>query len=165
MTNDTQTSPTPDATAELRATAPLGMVLHVADIAESSRFYATLGFVQTGAFPRADGRLTVAFLAYGTSMMLLGRRDELHYENGHRAQLIRRGPLGLGAVLTLRVPDIDPIYRAVRAAGLEVVLEPVDEFYGDRVFMFLDPDGYEWKISQTLAAVDRSDVAAIIAAS
>jgi uncharacterized glyoxalase superfamily protein PhnB len=53
----------------------------------------------------------------------------------------------------------------VRAADLEILLEPVDEFYGDRVFMFLDAHGYEWKSSQTIAQVREQDVAEIIARS
>jgi uncharacterized glyoxalase superfamily protein PhnB len=41
----------------------------------------------------------------------------------------------------------------------------VDEFYGDRVFMFLDPFGYEWKISQPIAKVSADEVADTIARS
>jgi hypothetical protein len=96
--------------------------------------------VETGAFPRADGRLAVAFLSHGASTLLLGNRDELYYENAERAQLIRRGPPGVGAVVTLLVPKLDAVYEAVRSAQLQILLEPVVEFYGDRVFMFLDPD-------------------------
>jgi uncharacterized glyoxalase superfamily protein PhnB len=44
-------------------------------------------------------------------------------------------------------------------------LEPIDEFYGDRVFMFLDPDGYEWKVSQTIKQVSLEEVAAVVARS
>ncbi len=40
----------------------------------------------------------------------------------------------------------------------------MNEFYGDRVVMFLDPNGYEWKISQTIAEVSKADVGEIIAA-
>ena len=150
---------------DARSLAPVGMVLHVSDLQAASRFYQSIGFVQTAAYPRADGELAIVFLAYGPCLLLLGRRDELHYENPARAKKIRRGPHGLGAVFTLLVPDLAQVYEAVRAAGLEILLEPVDEFYGDRVFMFLDPDGYEWKISQTVAQVDTNEVAAIIGAS
>jgi uncharacterized glyoxalase superfamily protein PhnB len=65
--------------------------------------------------------------------------------------------------LTLLVPDLQKVYKAVKKAKLEILLEPVDEFYGDRVFMFLDPDGYEWKISQTIREVDPEEVAEIVA--
>ena len=77
--------------------------------------------------------------------------------------MIRKGPRGLGVTLTLLVPDLEKVYKAVEKAALEILLEPVDEFYGDRVFMFLDPDGYEWKISQVIRQVDPEDVAEIVA--
>jgi PhnB protein len=145
--------------------AALGLVLHVADIPAASAFYRRLGFVETGSYPGADGRTVVAFLAHGTSVLLLGNRSELHYENAGRAALYREGPVGLGAVVTLRVPDLEAVHRAVKEAGVRIMMEPADEFYGDRVFMFLDPDGYEWKISQTIAAVDPEEIRKVVAAS
>jgi uncharacterized glyoxalase superfamily protein PhnB len=145
------------------ALAPLGAVMGVKDIAQASRFYQkTLGFQQQLALPRADGQLTLAVLKHGTSTLLLGRLDELHYEHNIRARAIRKGPHGLGITLTLLVPDVQKVYKAARRARVRILLEPVDEFYGDRVFMFLDPDGYEWKISQTIKEVHTDDIAEIV---
>jgi uncharacterized glyoxalase superfamily protein PhnB len=153
----------PTSDADSRPLAPVGAVLGVKDIEQASRFYQTLGFQQQFALPGADGQLTLAVLNHGSSTLLLGRLDELHYENEARAKKIRKGPHGLGVTLTLLVPDLETAYRAVREAGLEILLEPVEEFYGDRVFMFLDPDGYEWKISQTVNQVSLEEVARIVA--
>ena len=143
----------------------MGLVLHVADIPAASAFYRRLGFVETGSYPGADGRTVVAFLAHGTSVLLLGNRAELHYENAERAALYREGPVGLGAVITLRVEELAAVYATVKEAGAQILMEPADEFYGDRVFMFLDPDGYEWKISQAVAAVDPDEIRKVVAAS
>lgn len=136
-----------------------GAVLSVRDIAKSSRFYQkVLGYEQRFMLPRAKGGLTLAVLGSGTHTLLLGRMDELHYEHAVRARKIRRGPHGLGITLTLVVRDVDKVYRAARKAQAEVLLKPTDEFYGDRVCMFLDPDGYEWKVSQTLRQVSADEV-------
>jgi uncharacterized glyoxalase superfamily protein PhnB len=151
--------------AGLPPLAPMGAVLGVKDIERSSRFYQTMGFQQQFALPRSDGQLTIAVLNHGSSTLLLGRLDELHYENKARARRIRRGPHGLGVTMTLLVSDLQTVYQAVKEAGLEILLEPVDEFYGDRVFMFLDPDGFEWKISQTIKLVSQEEVARIVAQS
>src|SRR5262249_23854259 len=86
--------------------APMGAVLGVKDIERASRFYQALGFQQQFALPRADGQLTLAVLSYGSSTLLLGRLDELHYEHEARAKRIRRGPHGLGVTLTLLVSDL-----------------------------------------------------------
>jgi len=149
--------------AGLPPLAPMGAVLGVKDIEQASRFYQTLGFQQQFALPGADGQLTIAVLNFGSSTLLLGRLDELHYEHKVRARKIRKGPHGLGVTLTLLVPDLQKVYTAVQKVGLEILLEPVDEFYGDRVFMFLDPAGYEWKISQTIKQVSLEEVAKVVA--
>jgi uncharacterized glyoxalase superfamily protein PhnB len=151
--------------AGLPAMAPMGAVLGVKDIEQASRFYQMLGFQQQFALPRADGQLTIAVLNYRSCTLLLGRLDELHYEHKVRARRIRKGPHGLGVTLTLLVPDLQTVYQVVKQAGLEILLEPVEEFYGDRVFMFLDRDGYEWKISQTIKQVSHEEAAKIVARS
>jgi uncharacterized glyoxalase superfamily protein PhnB len=154
----------PGENLETQSLAHLGAVLGVKDIEQASQFYQkTLGFQQMFALPGADRQLTIAVLKYKTSTLLLGRLDELHYEHKARAKKIRKGPHGLGITLTLLVPDLQKIYQAAKKAGVEILLEPVDEFYGDRVFMFLDPDGYEWKISQTIKQVSLDEVAEIVA--
>jgi uncharacterized glyoxalase superfamily protein PhnB len=59
---------------------------------------------------------------------------------------------GTGVTLLLQVDNLAEIYEMVRRRKLEVLAELVDEFYGDRVFFFLDPFGYECKVSQIAAA-------------
>jgi uncharacterized glyoxalase superfamily protein PhnB len=151
------------ASSEIPSFAPLGAVLGVKDIEQASRFYQrTLGFQQQFTLTRSDGQLTLAVLYCGSSALLLGRLDELHYEHKDRARKIRKGPHGLGITLTLLVTDLEKVYKEVTKAGVEVLLEPMEEFYGDRVFMFVDPDGYEWKISQTIKEVSLDEVAEIV---
>jgi uncharacterized glyoxalase superfamily protein PhnB len=146
----------------LQQQANLALVLAVPEVERASLFYQKLGFREAAAFPRADGRVTVAFLRHGSSMMLLGRLDEQHYENETRARAITKGPRGLGATVLLNVTNLAEIHEAMKAEGVEILLDPVDEFYGDRVFFFLDPYGYEWKISQTIREVSQAEVAETI---
>ena len=61
-------------------------------------------------------------------------------------------------VIALTVPDLNNVYKAVKKHDLTILLEPVDEYYGDRVFMFLDEDGYEWKISQVIRQVSLNEI-------
>lgn len=49
--------------------------------------------------------------------------------------------LPAGMVLTLVVPDVDAVYRQAQALGLAIVQEPKNEFYGQRRFLTLDPNG------------------------
>ena len=57
----------------------------------------------------------------------------------------------MGITMILQVDNLASVYDFVRREQLEVLAEPCDEYYGDRVFFFLDPFGYEWKISQPIS--------------
>ena len=86
--------------------------------------------------------------------MFLGRLDVSHYQTHRRAETIRDSrPIGrgVGVTLILQVENLAGVYSLVRRENLEVLAEPVNEYYADRVFFFLDPFGYEWKISQPIA--------------
>jgi uncharacterized glyoxalase superfamily protein PhnB len=137
--------------------------LAVDDIEQASDFYEELGFGQEMTISGPDGRLAFAFLVSGSAALLLGPLGEPHYVNEPRAEKLRKGSRGLGVTLILHVPTLQKVYDAVREARLEILLEPVDEFYGERVFMFLDPHGYEWKISQTIESVSREEVSERVA--
>ncbi|MGC2191553.1 MAG: VOC family protein [Candidatus Dormiibacterota bacterium] len=89
---------------------------------------------------------------------MLGPLDVFHYESDQRQRQIQRGERGLGAALMVAVDNVDAVAELIRADQVEILLEPVDEFYGERVFFFVDPYGYEWKLSQTVERVDRKEV-------
>jgi uncharacterized glyoxalase superfamily protein PhnB len=44
-----------------------------------------------------------------------------------------------------------------RSAGAVIVMEPADQFYGDRTYMAKDPEGHVWSFAQTLRYVTRED--------
>ena len=66
--------------------ATMGTVLGAKDIDQAIKFYQTLDFRLDTALPGSDGQLTVAFLTFGASMLLLGGLDELHYEHKVRQE-------------------------------------------------------------------------------
>jgi predicted enzyme related to lactoylglutathione lyase len=55
---------------------------------------------------------------------------------------------GLLRGVHLRTDDCDATFEAIRAAGGEVLQEPMDQFYGVRDCAFRDPSGNELRISQ-----------------
>ena len=63
------------------------------------------------------------------------------------------GPRGLGVAIGLGVDDLDAAYSWCRAWPCEITAEPRDEPYGDRVFEFIDPEGYLWEVSQRVVDV------------
>lgn len=136
----------------------LTVVLAVPDVREAVAFYQKLGFHETFAVPGPDGQVVHSELASGTSTLMLGPLDLFHYQGNRRTRDIQSGPRGLGATLMLPVEGVDAIAETLRNYGLQILLEPVDEYYGQRVFCFIDPFGYEWKLTQTIELVDRAEV-------
>jgi uncharacterized glyoxalase superfamily protein PhnB len=69
-----------------------------------------------------------------------------------------RSPDSVGGTNTQRVhvrleKGIDEHCARARAAGAKVAMEPADQFYGDRTYSAMDPEGHHWTFSQTVKAV------------
>src|SRR5262249_16168465 len=130
-------------------------VLAVEDIQTAIVFYRHLGFREVFTIPDPSGKLAHAHHRKGDSVLFLGRLDVSHYGGHRRAETIagsRSIDRGIGITLILQVDNLASVYEFARREKLEVLAEPLDEYYGDRVFFFLDPFGYEWKISQPIPA-------------
>jgi uncharacterized glyoxalase superfamily protein PhnB len=130
-------------------------VLAVEDIQKAIAFYSHLGFSEVFSIPDRNAKSVHAHLRKGDSALFLGRTDVSHYQAHRRAETIKGSGLidrGIGITMILQVDDLASVYEFVCREKLEVLAEPVDEYYGDRVFFFLDPFGYEWKISQPIPA-------------
>ncbi|MDQ1679565.1 MAG: hypothetical protein QOI42_424 [Frankiaceae bacterium] len=63
--------------------------------------------------------------------------------------LVAKGAYGSLIFLT---DDVDALFERMRAAGAEVVQEPIDQPYGVRDCGFRDPSGNHLRFSQTLSA-------------
>lgn len=138
---------------ENRNVPPLIPVLAVEDITAAVAFYQQLGFSELFSIPDQTGRLAHAHLYKGESVLFLGRLNVSHYAGSERAETIRQSRAnqrGIGITLLLQVDNLAEIYEFVLRQQLPILAEPMDEFYGDRVFFFIDPFGYEWKISQPI---------------
>ena len=53
--------------------------------------------------------------------------------------------------------DVDEHCAHARAAGGEVVMEPADQFYGDRTYRVLDCEGHCWVFCQAVREVTRAE--------
>lgn len=77
-----------------------------------------------------DGTVLHAEVQIGDSRIMLGQaRDEWP---------------PMPSMLYLYVPDYDAAYAKAIAAGAGKVMEPMDQFYGDRGVGVLDPFGNQW---------------------
>ncbi|QGZ63691.1 VOC family protein [Paraburkholderia acidisoli] len=52
---------------------------------------------------------------------------------------------------------LDAHCERARAAGAKIVREPEDQFYGDRVYAAVDPEGHVWSFGETVRQVTREE--------
>jgi len=96
------------------------------------------GFEERFRLPMPDGRVGHAELGLGGDVLMLATA---YPEMGLAS------PLDLPAVpcqVHCYVDDVDAHHARARAAGATVLGEPEDQFYGDRVYRALDPEGHRW---------------------
>jgi catechol 2,3-dioxygenase-like lactoylglutathione lyase family enzyme len=100
-------------------------ILTVSDLPATRRFYEGLGFSQTYQFP-SEGEPGYVSMSRGASSIGLGTGDD---------------PDGERFAYWVYVEDVDATVEAMRAAGTEVVAEPEDQPWGERVARVRAPDG------------------------
>jgi uncharacterized glyoxalase superfamily protein PhnB len=130
-------------------------VLMVDDIRDAIAFYLLLGFSEDKQYTFADenGSLVHAHLHKDGSVLFLGLPDRSYNKVSERAKRVETSTVverGLGLTMIIQTQNLDEIYGMVKKRGLPILYEPANEWYGDKVFLFIDPFGYEWKVSQAL---------------
>jgi len=94
---------------------------------------------------RPDGSVMHAEARIGDSVVMMGEASERH-------------PPRPG-ILYLYVPDTDALYRRAMAAGAVSIMEPADQFYGDRNAGVEDPCGNQWWIGTRVEDLTSEEVA------
>lgn len=74
-----------------------------------------------------------------------------------------RSPVSLGGKNTQRVHvridhGIDEHCARARKAGAIIVMEPADQFYGDRTYIAADPEGHHWSFWQPVRQVSNEEM-------
>ncbi len=127
-------------------------ILACADVESSSRFYVeNLEFTEAFRMPGDSGPGFVMVTMTPTAFIGLS-----HQPNEGSGK-------GKGIVAMVYVPDdcdIDAYYERVRSRGTTITREIVDEFWGDRVFMVADPDGFAIQLCKTIKSVSADDMMA-----
>ena len=113
--------------------------LHYQDVAGALDFLAkAFGFTVHLSMPGSDGAIVHAEVVLGRAIVMLGPESP---ETGARS------PKQLGGVtqsLYVYVDDVDAHHRQAKAAGVSITKEPVDMFWGDRVYSARDCEGHHW---------------------
>jgi lactoylglutathione lyase len=108
-------------------------VIYVADVAKSVAFWERFGFEAWYQVPEGDNPGYVSL-----------RRGEHHVAVTSRDWPAEQGiTLGSPAVFEMfvYVENVDSVVEQLRADGIEIVQEPADMPWGERVAAIRDPDG------------------------
>lgn len=117
------------------------------DVGREAQFLeAAFGFMRT--FESADpaGGLAHAQLSHRTGKVMLGKVGP-----GLRPVKSARDVSALHGGVYVYVENVDDHCARARAAGAEVLLEPADMHWGDRMYCALDCEGQFWMFARTLA--------------
>ena len=115
------------------------------------------GFETTMVVENPDGSIGHSEMRFGRNgLVMVGREwDEFH-----------RSPASIGGVNTQSLhihlddgEDLDSHYRRAIDAGARRLREPADQFYGDRAYMVLDPEGHQWSVSRTIKEMTLEEMA------
>lgn len=129
--------------------SPMTIGLRVTNVQQALDFYTGMGFQATMVVPNKDGTPQFCHLRYGASSLVFDAVDSaLPFPDSPRERAMKAGPRGLGVLLGLDVPDIAPLYQYFKDTGCEVTCEPTEAFWCDRLFIALDPFGYQWEFRQ-----------------
>jgi uncharacterized glyoxalase superfamily protein PhnB len=116
---------------------------------------AAFGFEVTGLVTDAEGNLAHSEISFEGGALNVGGEWQGPIVGPARM----RSPQTVEGVNTqfIRVTlakDLDGHCARARAAGAVITAEPEDQFYGDRTYRALDPEGHVWTFNMEVAAYD-----------
>lgn len=117
------------------------------------------GFEQGLLLEMPDGNIGHCELQMGGETLMLA---------GEFAEGGLSSPKSLGGVhasVVVYVDDLDAHCERARAAGAQIVQEPADQFYGDRTYRALDPEGVGWDFHQHVRDVTPEEMMAAMSES
>ncbi|HZS00101.1 MAG TPA: VOC family protein [Chloroflexota bacterium] len=106
--------------------------LAVSDTRQTLEWFERLGFRAAFTMAMPDGTIGHAHVV----------RNGVHVMFGPSCADSRPGSTGMQLYINLRGEHVDDLYERARQEGLTITMTPTDQFWGDRIFNVVHPDGY-----------------------
>lgn len=127
--------------------------LHVHDARAALDFYREVfGAEETLRLEDPTGRIGHAEMKLGGTTLMLA--DEFP-EHGITSPA---SVGGTSCTIHLHVDDADAVISRAVGAGAELVMEPVDHFYGERSGVIRDPFGHRWTVGHHIEEVSTAEM-------
>ena len=134
-----------------------GFIPHLtcADAAKAIEFYkAAFGAVEVSRMPGPDGRLMHAQIAID------GYPIMLHDEMPEWGMLGPKARGGTSVAMHRFVLDVDAAFAKAVAAGATAKMPVMDQFWGDRYGVVVDPFGHAWSLATHVKDMTPQEMAA-----
>jgi PhnB protein len=106
---------------------------------------AAFGATELHRFEAQDGHIMHAQIQIGDSRLMIGEAME--------------GYPATSTTLYIYVPDADATYKSALDAGGQSVMEPANQFWGDRAACIGDSSGNKWWIATHVEDVEPEELA------
>lgn len=111
------------------------------------------GFDVSGVFTDSQGNIVHAEMSHGDGVVMIGSEFADW----------TKSPASIGGVTTQRIhvrldAGIDEHCERARKAGAKIIMEPADQFYGDRTYAAEDFEGHRWTFAQPVRDVSYEDM-------
>jgi PhnB protein len=113
---------------------------------------SAFGFVERMRVPGPDGKTAHAEMRLADGVIMMGCPGP-EYQNPKRLGHVTQN-------LYVYVDDVDAHFERARKAGTKTLEEPKDQFYGDRRYGAVDPEGHNWYFAQHVRDVPPQDMKA-----
>jgi uncharacterized glyoxalase superfamily protein PhnB len=106
------------------------------------------GFETIMSVPGEHGTIEHAEMKLGGGVIMLGseKADRPDWRSPRRLS-------GMNQCIYVVLDDVDGHYARARAAGAEIIQEPIDTHYGSRDYSARDPEGHVWYFGTYLPEV------------
>jgi uncharacterized glyoxalase superfamily protein PhnB len=119
------------------------------DVDRAARFLEeAFGFKRIFESPAPEGGLAHAQLAHGAGKVMLGQTTAASGGKGLHPVKNPRSLDALHAGVYVYLDDVDAHCARARSAGANVLLEPADQPWGDRMYCAVDPEGQFWMFAR-----------------
>ena len=127
--------------------------LAVKGAAEALDFYTTVfGATERMRMMAPDGKVAHAELQIGESVIMVN--DEYPEYGSVSPETVGGTPVSL----SVYVDDCDATFAKAVENGATALMEPMDQFYGDRSGQFQDPWGHKWGVSTHIEDVSPEEM-------
>ena len=113
---------------------------------------SAFGFVERMRVPGPDGKPAHAEMRLVDGVIMMGCPGP-EYQNPKRLGHVTQN-------LYVYVDDVDAHFERAKKAGARILEEPKDQFYGDRRYGAVDPEGHQWYFAQHVRDVPPQDMKA-----